>query len=224
LVVNRLSTKSPEFNNADYIFDNENIIAELKILEVDSLSEREIDTKIRKIFSKWMQSGELIVYGSLKNVPSADLPEKLQWELQRVYSEPMRRVIKKANKQIRDTKKHFGVPAAKGLVIIVNNGNHRLDPENFAFAAHQLLKASYLNINGATVVTVNMTAKKPGIPTDYKLWVDYERAEGDLIDREFLNKLRSEWVKLYSELAGDAMPLLHEPLSEFCSLKYEKHV
>ena len=168
-----------------------------------------------------MDQGKIVIYGQAR-VESKNLPEKMQWELLRIYSEPVRRVIKKANRQIRDTKTHLKMPQALGLVLIVNDGNYTLEPEHFAFAAHQSLTTDYSNIHGASLVTVNMNANKAGIPTVLKLWMDYERNNTDKIDTDFVLRLRNAWIKHYSLITGESIPVLNEEMTGITSLKYIK--
>jgi len=220
LVRNRLPSKSPDFENADYVFDKENVIAELKILQKDPSIESELDKKIQAKFDKWMDQGKLVIYG-LARVESKNLPAKMQWELLRIYSEPVRRVIKKANRQIRDTKDRLKMSNAQGLVIIVNDGNYTLEPEHFGFAAHQSLTTDYSSIHVASLVTVNMEAKKAGIPTSLRLWMDYVRNSTDKIDPTFLLRLRTAWIQLYSSITGEPVPILNQAMVDLSSLKYE---
>lgn len=222
LVQNRLGTKSPDFENADYVFSKENIITELKILEKDPSVDVELQKKIQATFNKWEKQG-ILVFGN-GHVESKDLPVKMQWELARIYSEPVRRVIKKANRQIRDTKDRLKMTTARGLVIIVNDGNYTLEPEHFGFAAHQSLTTDFSNIHGASLVTVNMVTKKAGIPTSLKLWMDYVRNNTDEIDPAFLLRFRMAWTQLYSSLTGEFWPLINSSRIDLSSLKYEiKH-
>ena len=219
LVKNRLPPRSPSFENADYVFDKENVIVELKILQKDPLIESELQNKIQSKFDKWINEGKLIIYGQVC-VESKSLPEKMQWELLRIYSEPVRRVIKKANRQIRDTKDQLKMPNAQGLVIIVNDGNYSLEPEHFGFAAHQSLNTGYSSIHGASLVTVNMEAEKAGIPTSLRLWMDYVRNDKEKINPAFLLRLRTAWTQHYSSLAGEPAPVLNHSMETLSSLKY----
>jgi hypothetical protein len=154
-------------------------------------------------------------------VESKNLPDKMQWELLRIYSEPVRRVIKKANRQIRDTKDRLKMSNAQGLVIIVNDGNYTLEPEHFGFAAHQSLTTDYSSIHVASLVTVNMEAKKAGIPASLRLWMDYVRNNTDKIDPTFLLRLRTAWIQLYSSITGEPVPILNQSMVDLSSLKYE---
>ena len=221
LVQNRLLSKSPGFENADYVFDKENVIAELKVLRKNPSLESELQKKIQAKFNKWMDQGKLVFYGQVR-MESNNLPEEMQWELLRIYSEPVRRVIKKANKQIRETKNQLKMPNAQGLVIIVNDGNYTLQPEHFGFAAHQSLTTDYSSIHGVSLVTVNMEAKKAGVPTSLRIWMDYVRNGTDEIDPAFLLRLRTAWTQHYSSLAGEPIPTLNYAMEDLSSLKYRK--
>jgi deoxyinosine 3'endonuclease (endonuclease V) len=110
---------------------------------------------------------------------------------------------------------------AQGLVIIVNDGNYTLEPEHFGFAAHQSLTTDYSSIHVASLVTVNMEAKKVDISTSLRLWMDYVRSNTDKIDPTFLLRLRTAWIQLYSSITGEPVPILNQSMVDLSSLKYK---
>lgn len=222
LVINRLPQESPNFENADYVFEKENVIIELKILQKNYSEDEETQKKIQAKFDKWMNESKRAFYGKSMVVQSDALPKKLQWELSRIYSEPVRRAIKKANRQIRETKKHLKMHEALGMVLIVNDGNYSLKPEHFAFAAHQSLTADFSSIHGASLVTVNMNAIKSGSHAVHKLWFYYERNSLVKINPRFLLHLRNAWIKNYCHITGESFPVLKEEMKDISSLKFIK--
>lgn len=45
--------KSPNFLNADYIFSEDKIVAELKCLQDNKLNDKKLNKKITKLYEKW---------------------------------------------------------------------------------------------------------------------------------------------------------------------------
>lgn len=214
-----IASKSPDFENADYLFPQEKLIAELKILENDPTANGALQRKIQGKFDKWMTEGKFLAYGTVR-VESKTLPLDIQWELARIYSEPVRRVIKKANRQIRDTKKFLNLPDAKGLVIVVNEANRELQPEHFAFAAHQSLGDDYSAIHGVSLLTINVETTKSDIPSRLHLWIDYIRDKPSEIDQLFMERFRKDWTEHYASLIGEPVPLLDYHGSDLTKFRY----
>jgi hypothetical protein len=103
LVSALLPTKSPRHDNADFVFRDLNIICELKVLENDPNESGALDRKAQALFNEWMKQGRILIYGR-RRIDSSTLPRDMQWELAKLHSESVKRVLKKANRQIRDTK------------------------------------------------------------------------------------------------------------------------
>jgi hypothetical protein len=49
---------NPCFENADYLFQGDNIVAEFKSLEKDFLSDRTVSEKIHILYNRWVQEGK----------------------------------------------------------------------------------------------------------------------------------------------------------------------
>ena len=214
-----LDSKSPSFENADYLFPSENIITELKILEKDPNTDGELQSKVQAKFDDWMAEGKLFVSGT-EIIHSKDLSPEMQWELMRIHSEPVKRVIKKANRQIRDTKAYLNRPHAQGHVIIVNEANRELQPEHLGFAAHQSLGRAFSSINGVSLLTINVGVTMPGVPSTLRLWMDYVRNDVPEIDKNFLLRFRKAWCDHYSQLIGEPVSLFEQQKVNLSSMKY----
>jgi hypothetical protein len=63
----------------------------------------------------------------MSQIQSRRLPLLCQRALLAVFSKPLRGRLRKANDQIKDTLKALGLIEAKGLIIVVNDGNYGLE-------------------------------------------------------------------------------------------------
>src|SRR5437899_7806865 len=56
---------NPSFDNADYVFPKDNIVAELKSLEKDFLSDPAVADKMHELYNRWLDEGNEvpIMYG-----------------------------------------------------------------------------------------------------------------------------------------------------------------
>src|ERR1700720_3512438 len=82
-VVKELLPKSPNFDNADYIFRNqqpEPVIAELKCLTKDLLKE-DYQKKLNLLFDDWINSRLIPPFWGQQKFKSQDLLQKCQEEL-----------------------------------------------------------------------------------------------------------------------------------------------
>jgi hypothetical protein len=211
LVSTLLPTKSPEHDNADFAFREWNIICELKVLENDPNQRGALDRKAQALFDKWMGQGRILFYGT-RRIDSSTLDRDMQWELAKLHSESVKRALKKANRQIRETKTALGMAGAKGHVVIVNDAVPTLDPYTFAFAVHQSLGQHYSSINGVSLVTVNYVTSLKGLPTKIKFWGNYTREDYcPSLDASYLNQFAETWSKYISDIEGQRVPYLKLP-------------
>ncbi len=208
--VTELFSKPPTHPNADFIFLDRNIICELKVLENDPNKSGSLDGKAQALFEQWMSQGETQIYGRVR-VNSSQLPNDLQWELAKLHSESVKRVLKQANKQIKATKAVLGLNDAKGHVIIVNNAISTFDPQTFAFAAHQSLGTHYSSINGVSLVSANYGTSLNGLPSKLKFWIDYVRDQHLPLDSPYLAQFQETWGKCLADLEGQSIPFWRLP-------------
>lgn len=222
LVASTLKTKSPSHDNADFLFREWNVVCELKVLENDPNENRALDRKAQGFFDKWMEEGRLFGFGEVP-IASERLPHDMQWQLAKLHSEAIRRVLRKANRQIKQTSAALQMPSAKGHVVIVNNSIPTLNPYSFAFAVHQSLGHYYSSINGVSSITVNYVTTLPGMPTTFRLWLDYVRDEITPLNPAYLDNFRKKWVQCISAALGEPVPFLEAPhnfdLRQFGDLK-----
>lgn len=112
---------------ADYMFLERQIVCEIKTLNKDTKE------KIDKIIEDMEDREDYpIFYGEwgvdkiLKNLSNG---EEIQRKMAESVTSPIEDKIKDANRQIRDTKRLFELPNAKGIVIIINESVDILDAD-----------------------------------------------------------------------------------------------
>jgi sucrose-6-phosphate hydrolase SacC (GH32 family) len=171
----------------------------LKILENNPEQNSFLQNKVQNKFNQWMNNGKILVYGR-PHIESKSLPEELQWELSKIYAEPIKRVLKKANRQIRETKRSLSMPKAKGMVIIVNEANISLPPEHLAFSTYQATKDNYSNIDTVCLLTANLTIKLNNHPSSTRIWLDYVCNTENPIDNNFIHTLKLEWINTLNKI------------------------
>ena len=205
LVRDLLKGISPVPDNADYLFESEKVIAELKVMELNREDDEKIDAQIQAKFAEWHSSGKLpgTPYGK-PLIMSNQLPQRLQWELQTIHSRPIRRLIEKANTQIKLTKRLLQIEEAKGLVLLLNRMDRSQEPEYFAYAVHQSLLGDkfFKSVNSVAMFTENLTITSTNLPPRSRLWMDYSRLTINPVDVEFLKRLRVSWTAFLSERLG----------------------
>ena len=185
---------SLSYSNADYIFRDQNVIGELKRLVDNKSKDEDVQAKIEAKFDAWVQDGTVgPVYGRVV-VESKDLPERCQRELLDVFRPALRRRILKANKQIRETALALGLPEAKGLLFIVNDGNYALEADAAVYLIGRILGNECSSINSVVYLTVNMIASSPLTDKQVFVWVHANRRGIiDPVDTQFVMKLFELW-------------------------------
>jgi hypothetical protein len=115
-------------------------------------------------------------------------------------------VITKADKQIRTTKKTTGFPDARGLLLLVSDGNYFLRPEQVLGLAGRILGRRFSNINSVVYFTVNSAVDMPNLNRDGLLWVQGFREGIDPVSQEFLSKLKTGWFQNLAIRLGVDIP------------------
>lgn len=188
--VTSLFRSPPRFDNADYLFKEAGVVAELKVLELDRSKDSHTQDKIHKLYLKWRTNRDPVplIFGKAR-ISTDMLPEKNAWELVDVFREPIRLTLKKANRQIKETKAHLGMPDAKGLVLLVNESNVALEPGPMMQMVYQILDSqSFSGINTMVYLTINLHASAPwSSPEKTRIWAVVER--DGTCDASFLDLL-----------------------------------
>jgi hypothetical protein len=207
-LVSELLPKSPTFENADFLFrkrETEPVIAELKCLTKDLLKEG-YQEKLEKLFEDWINRRLVPPFHGRFVFKSEELPRKCQEELFRMLGRRVKKDVVDANRQIKETKKHFGLGHAKGLLLLANDGNYSLEFDVLLYLVDRALGRDCSGINSVICFTLNMRARMPGVERDGLFWVPANRTGIPSVSSQFLDRLRDDWVKFHSQLIGERVP------------------
>jgi len=183
--------------NADYYFPDDNVIAELKTLEVDAL---DAETLGRRIMGAYIWLGyQLHDYVDFL-LGRKYMPDDVNRRVISTISRPIIECIKKANKQIISSRILLNKPDARGLILIANSGN-------FIFNLNQITstilngfeRLSKKERDAIVYFTPNVHYDiGDGIP--YELWIPIANELGNDM-QEFVDLLGKAWFD-YNEANG----------------------
>jgi hypothetical protein len=192
---------SPSFENADYIFHNLQIVAELKCLEDNKLDDPVYMGKIDALWQKWRTFG-LVKGDTPERILLSELPQQCARELISVTSLPLKGVVKKANRQIRQTKDNLDLSSYKGLLLLANDGNLAYPPPTLNQLVGGILSNGFTSIDCYVLFTVNMFAQVPGVDIPCTLWMPSYRSEAVSIPPDVMASLRDGWSTFQEQLIG----------------------
>ncbi len=204
-LVRELLPSSPAFPNADYLFrDHQSgpVIAELKCLTKDLL-QAGYQQKIEQLVEIWIKKTLIRPFAGQRQFSSRDLPQQCQEELFQLLGRRVKKDVIDANKQIRETKKYFGLNDATGLLLLVNDGNYSLEHEIVIFLVQRALQKECSSINSIVYFTVNMTSRVPDIDGNFLVWAPAHRLNMQAVPQEFLTCIRDGWVRFHAKLIGE---------------------
>ncbi|MDG1331137.1 MAG: hypothetical protein P8P74_02325 [Crocinitomicaceae bacterium] len=134
---------SPNFKNADYVNKYKNIIIELKVLEKEFFPSGGVIDSLNSFIIQPVDIDDRGI-GQYKFT----LPNKNREGKHDNFEEPLRRIIKKANTQIRETKNHyFGSEPALGFVILAQTGLQSLSANVTAQVVRKILNQEFSSID-----------------------------------------------------------------------------
>jgi len=193
--------KSPTFSNADYVLHDQKIVAELKCLEVNKLDDPLYMGKINAAWQKWRKSG-LVTEDTPEMIQLNKLPPQCVKELVSITSRPLKRVIEKANRQIRETKEKLNLQSYKGLLLLANDGNFALPPNTLYQLLGGVLNNGFTSIDCFVLFSVNMIAQVPGVDIPCMVWMPSFRSEAESIPSDAMNLIQSGWFAFYEKITG----------------------
>lgn len=199
-VVSDLLPEPRLFENADFLFAESGVVAELKEVETEfSKAPRffsEFDGLMKRLMLE-QPDWKPPLFGA-----SGRLPGWFTNAFLRLFRPPLARIVKKANRQIRDTKLHFDVSAPTGVLILVNDGFTSLEPHFVRGIVSDLLVNSYSSIDCFLYLTLNRYVDTGGGETPSLLWLPAysDRAPDKLV--EFVDELGSKWFNFLEPRIG----------------------
>jgi hypothetical protein len=190
-VIEDLVPHPRSFENADFLFQAVPAVAELK--EIKTEFEKSVAFKtgysqlIRRLMDEDPDWRPKLLGGN------GDSPEWFAREVIRLFRPPIQRILKKANSQIKETKKHFKIDNPTGILVFVNDGFTALEPHFVQGVACDLLVSSYSSIDCFLYITVNRYVEVDGSDVPRLLWMPKysDRAPDSL--PAFVDELGRSW-------------------------------
>ncbi len=178
--------------NADYLFKDDNVIAELKCFQKDLFNNEDDIPRVFNFLNKWEEK-KLIQQGDKIKIilGSKQLPKECYADLLEACTKTIDRALHKANKQIVESKRTFNIPNAKGIVLLCNDGNYFVQNDIFLGLIANIMVRKYMesDIDGFVYFTLNQVSTIPNSYLDWHLWVPSYRNENDESLVNFINKL-----------------------------------
>ena len=205
-VSDKILTGPNKPKNSDYIFHDEKVVAELKLLKRNPFENKDFQKSFINKQREWVAKG-YITSDELQRVTRiSQLPENCYNDILKLYMSSVKQHIKSANDQIKKTKERMGLDDYKGLLFIGSEGNYFLQPEHIRQFVARILNPLdvYTSINTVIYLTVNVPTIRPNDPTRARLWVNLYRDEEifENVSVPFLKKLYNEWVSYYRNATG----------------------
>lgn len=190
--------------NSDYIFHDEMVVAELKLLKRNPFENKDFLKSFENKKGEWVKR-RYITSAELQRVTRiSQLPDACYDDILKLYMNSIKQHIKSSNDQIKKTKTRMGLDGYKGLLIIGSEGNYFLQPEHVRHFVARILNPPnvYTSINTVVYLTVNVPTVRPDDLTLSRLWVNLYRDEDyfENISVPFLKKLYNEWVSYYQNV------------------------
>jgi len=159
-----------KFQNADFYFPQANVVAELKSLEEDMFSRPEFMVRVAAQYKQWVQKGWAAPMPRGGQVYTRSLRAECQQEFFMLLRDRLcSSVLRQANRQIRETKSHLMVPDAKGILILVNEGNAGLRPGMLIQLIEEACRGRFTSLDQALFCTINLTTHG-GRVEDSRIW------------------------------------------------------
>jgi hypothetical protein len=156
-------------------------------------------------------------------IESRNLPRQCQEGFADMVRKPLANRIKKANKQIKETKDYFHVPNYKGVLILVNDGNYSLESDAVMYLLDRIVNTENTGIDSIIYFTVNMRADMPNVNRDILIWIDKNRKGSEGAPIKFLDDFRDGWMKFLEKRTGESIPNIpvheHERLEDIKFIK-----
>jgi hypothetical protein len=115
--------KKEGIQNVDYLLPG--AVLELKIIEEEGLEKESRQNKIKKLLmDKYILPREV-------DIDIKKIPDEIKTEYKQILGGPIKTAVKKASKQIKETKIHLRRQLDLGILLAVNNGYASLPHDEF---------------------------------------------------------------------------------------------
>jgi hypothetical protein len=169
---------------------------------------------VGELHRRWIREGKVPPFPPgvrAVRVNTRTLPRECAVQVENILTARVRRVVEKANSQIKRTKEALRVPEAKGLLLLANDGDLMLELDGVLHCLHRILHGKYSHINAVAYFSANETVNGPGIPHPAYFWMplsisDAPAPDRPKIDSGFLKRLSEAWFNHIATVRG--MPVI----------------
>lgn len=196
--------EQPTFANADYWFPEHGVVAKLKCLEVDVSSGAEFKEEASRLYASWIQKGLVPpttasrVTFNLRNIPQICAYEYLEVIKKRFESS----TIRKANRQLRETKEFLGAQDARGLLVLANDGNLTMKPDLVAHLLARIVKDKHTSIDTIIYFAPNHEVKAPIERGTAHFWIHAVVSSRNQVPYRLCAALEEKWMSRVAALTG----------------------
>jgi hypothetical protein len=188
--------------NADYLFPEDNIFVELKTLEEDGADPETYSKRLVAAYERHGYSGSDLFGHLFRGEPT---PDAVGQDMLNRLRRPIVEAVKKANKQIRASKRFFDRASACGVVLVANSANYGLSPAGMlSVIGGAAARLDDNHVDAAVYFTPNVYHDIDGSDIAYQVWTPSYRDEQG-IDQlvEFVNDLGRKWGDFVEAATGD---------------------
>jgi hypothetical protein len=198
---------SANFHNADYLFREYKVVAELKCLDEDPISTERMRSKASDLYGSLVSQGLAPkLKDGVNRINCEGLPESFKEEIVELYRKTIHSIVKKANSQIKQTKANLGLEDHHGLLIIANNNNSALDPAVAMYILSRTFERySFGSIDSVLYFTVNLKAYHHKVPQDVLVWIPSHRSPDKKCPEELHKRLKNSWFNRVADLTGETV-------------------
>jgi len=195
----------PGFENADYLFPDARVLAELKCLQVDHLAHGGMLRRFHKALSRSTVDGREV---DLPGQYEIEYSLKLEADLRGVWQEPLRRMLKKANRQLRETARHLGLHEHSHVVLVNNDGLLSLSPGETVDVLVSILGREFSSTDAFVYFTTNIWARDAASGEPLQVWApNCSHRAGDRL-QSFLEALGEAWFDFFGKKLGQTLPTM----------------
>ena len=220
--ISSVISPSPDFDNADYFLRSNSVVAELKELQTELEKSQSYNKGLRLLLNRaWAESPDWRP-GLLGG--RGHQPAWFNHDYIKIFKPHISRILKKANRQIRETKQKFDITTNAGLLLFVNDHFTHIPPQLTFSLICNLLQHSYSSIDCIVYFTVNRYVAIPGSKLANLIWMPAYSDKAEPWLCEFVNEFGAKWFENIQVKIGPFDESVQSDDSDFMNnASYIKH-
>jgi len=171
---------------ADFLFPANKVVAELKVLETEFADTAETLARVEAAIANH------------PGIDPDDPSEPLRRELLNIIRAPLQRIIKKANRQIKETKQELHLTGWDGLLILVNDNFRGAPPALVRDLCGSILAGTSYSSIDCFIYQTNHYLELPDNPYACLIWAPMYSPNANDQLLAFVNDLGRKW-RVYSQ-------------------------